>query len=76
METVDLRTVKSFKYIRSTTDRKGGCSKDVESIVAKAWSIWRDLIGVICDNENEGPDILNSDSTDVALRLRNMANVG
>ena len=32
-------------------DRRGGASKDVESRVAKAWSKWRELSGVICDKK-------------------------
>ena len=54
----------------------------MESRVAKAWSKWKELNGVKhlrqeSFNEIEGPDISlsDSDSTDVDLRLRNMANV-
>ena len=36
-EMVNLPTVQSFKYIGSTIDG-GGASKDVENIVANAWS--------------------------------------
>ena len=46
-ETVNLPTVQPFKYLGSTIDRGGGASKDVESRVAKAWSKWRELSGVI-----------------------------
>ena len=51
METdmVNLPTVRSFKYLGSTIYRRGGASKDVESRVAKAWSKWIELSGVICD---------------------------
>ena len=48
---VNLPTVQSFKYFGSTIDRKGGASKDVKNRVAKAWSKWRELIGVICDKK-------------------------
>ena len=44
-----LPTVQSFKYLGSTRDRGGGASKDVEGRVAKGWSKWRELSGVICD---------------------------
>ena len=49
-ETGNLPTMQSFKYLylRSTIDKRGGSSKYVESIVAKAWSKLRDLTGVIC----------------------------
>ena len=52
-EVVNLPTVlvQSFKYLGSTIDRRGGASKDVESRVAKAWSKWRELSGVICDKK-------------------------
>ena len=50
-EMVNLPTVQSFKYIGSTIDRRGGASKDVENRVAKAWSKWRELSGVICDKK-------------------------
>ena len=48
---VNLPTVQSFKYLGSAMDRRGGATKDVESRVAKAWSKWRDLTGVICDKK-------------------------
>ena len=53
METkmVNLPTVQSFKYLGSMIDRRGGASKDVENRVAKAWSKWRELSGVICDKK-------------------------
>ena len=50
-ETVNLPMVQSVKYLGSTIDRRGGASKDVESRVAKAWSKWRDLTGVISDKK-------------------------
>ena len=50
-EIVNLPTVQSFKCIGSTIDRRGGASKDVENRVAKAWSKWRELGGVICDKK-------------------------
>ena len=50
-ETVNLPTVQSFKYLGSTIDRRGGASKDVDNRVAKAWSKWRELSGVICDKK-------------------------
>ena len=49
-EVVNLPTVQSFKYLGSTIDR-GGASKEVESRVTKAWSKWRELSGVICDEK-------------------------
>ena len=77
IEAVNLPTVPSFRYLGSTIDRRGEASKDVKSRVAKAWSKWSDPTGVICDKKvpqkNEAPDIPDSDSTDVTLRLRNMA---
>ena len=51
IELVNLPTVQSFKYIGSTMDRGGGASKDLKNRVAKAWSKWRELSGVICDKK-------------------------
>ena len=48
---VNLPTVQSFKYLGSTIDRRAGASKDVDNRVAKAWSKWRELSGVICDKK-------------------------
>ena len=50
-EMVNLPTVQSFRYFGSTIDREGGASKDVDNRVAKAWSKWRELSGVICDKK-------------------------
>ena len=50
-EMINLPTVQSFKYLGSTLDRRGGASKDVDNRVAKAWSKWRELSGVICDKK-------------------------
>ena len=38
-------------YLGSTIDRRGGASKDVDNRVAKAWSKWREVSGVICDKK-------------------------
>ena len=48
---VNLPTVQSFKYLGSTIDKGGGASKDVDNRVAKAWSKWREVSGVICDKK-------------------------
>ena len=50
-EMVNLQTVQSFKYLGSMIGRRGGASKEVDSRVAKAWSKWRELSGVICDKK-------------------------
>ena len=50
-EMVNMPTVQYFKYLGTTIYRRGGASKDVESRVAKAWSKWRELSGVICDKK-------------------------
>ena len=66
-------------YMINDIDRRGRARKHVESRVANARSTWRYLTGVICDKKDPTkmklliiPDV---DSTDVDLRLRNMANV-
>ena len=47
------------------------------SPMTKAWSKWRELSDLRQENSNkiEAPDISDSDYTDFALRMRNMANV-
>ena len=50
-EMINLPTVQFFKYLGSTIDRRGAASKYVENRVAKAWSKWRELGGVICDKK-------------------------
>ena len=50
-EMINLPTVQSFKYLGSTIDRGGVASKDVDNTVTKAWSKWRELSGVICDEK-------------------------
>ena len=76
---VNLPTVQSFKYIGSTIDRRGGASKYVDNRVAKAWSKWRELSGVICDKKIPTKLKLLIYQTvirqDFALRMRNVANV-
>ena len=72
-----LPTVQSFKYIGSTIDRGRGANTDVDNRVAKAWSKWRELSGVICDKKSPTKlkldhDISDSHQTDFALWMRNM----
>ena len=74
-ETLNLPKVQFFKYLGLMIDTRWGASKDGDNRVTKAWSKWRELSGVIGDKKIEAPDMPDSDSTDVALRLRNMANV-
>ena len=50
-EMVNLPTVQSSTYLGSAKDRGMGASKDVQKRVAKAWSKWRELSGVICDKK-------------------------
>ena len=45
----------------------------MESRLAKAWSKWRDLTGVICDKKVPMKMKPDSDLTDIGVRLRNMA---
>ena len=79
-EMVKFQTVQSVKYLGSTIDRRGGASKYVESIVAIKGMVemetteWSDLQQEM-SNKIEAPDRPDSDSTNVALWLRNVVNV-
>ena len=74
---IRLNVVAHFCYAYINTkgsmiDRRGA-SKDAESRVAKAWSKWRELTGVICDKKVPTKMklliYLTVIRTDVALRL-------
>ena len=62
--------------------RGGGASEDVENRVAKAWSKWRELSGVMCDKKITTKLKLLIYQTVIrptllyGCDLRNMANVG
>ena len=45
----EVKTVKTFKYLGSMFDAKGGAEKDVNNRVKIAWSKWRETTGVMCD---------------------------
>ena len=65
-ETVSLPTLQSFKYLGSTTDRRGGATcrqQSGEGMVEMERTEWSDLRQE-STNENESPHIPNSDSND------------
>ena len=45
----EVKTVKTFKYLRSMFDVNGGAEKDVNNRVKIAWSKWRETTGVMRD---------------------------
>ena len=49
METLPRCT--QFKYLGTTIHQEGGCRKEVELRISKAWNKWRDLSGVLCDRK-------------------------
>jgi len=40
-----------FKYLGKTIHKDGGCHREVELRISKAWSKWRELTGVLCNNK-------------------------
>jgi exonuclease III len=40
-----------FKYLGTTIHQEGGCRKEVELRISKAWNKWRELSGVLCDRK-------------------------
>ena len=41
----------AFKYLGTTIHQEGGCGKEVELRISKAWNRWRELTGVLCDRK-------------------------
>jgi len=37
-----------FKYLGTTIHQEGGCRREVELKISKAWNKWRELSGVLC----------------------------
>jgi len=50
-ERTELPKCSSFKYLGTTLQQEGGCSKEVEVRISKAWAKWRELMGVLCDKK-------------------------
>ncbi len=77
-ETVNLPTVQSFKYLGSMIEKRRSQQirgeQSGKGMVEMERTEWSDLRHE-SSNEHEAPDIPDSDSTDVALRLRNVVNV-
>ena len=69
--TGDTDPVRMKRYMDIRNDQLANSPK------TKAWSKWRELSDLRQENSNkvEAPDISDSDYTDFALRMRNMANV-
>jgi len=40
-----------FKYLGTTIQQEGGCRREVELRISKAWTKWRELSGVLCDKK-------------------------
>jgi len=39
----------SFKFVQTTIEREGGCEKEVEQKISKAWRKWYKIKGFLCD---------------------------
>ena len=50
-ERVPLLNCSQFKYLGTTIHQEGGCRKEVELRISKAWNKWRELTGVLCDKK-------------------------
>ena len=51
LEYAELPQRTCFKYLGSTIHKEGGCSKEVELRISKAWNKWRELTGILCDKK-------------------------
>ena len=49
MEILPRRT--QFKYLGTTIHQEGGCKKEIELRISKAWNKWEELSGVLCDRK-------------------------
>ena len=45
----DIMQVEGFCYLGSLLEESGGCSKEVQLRISKAWRKWREVSGVVCD---------------------------
>ena len=45
----ELKQVKSFKYLGSLINNKGGCEKEVQARVSASWMKWREVKTVLND---------------------------
>ena len=50
-ETESLPKCSQFKYLGTTIHQDGGCRKEVELRISKAWNKWREMTGVLCDKK-------------------------
>jgi len=46
-----LMQIKSFKYLGSVVNAKGGCEEDVMHRIKSDWQKWKELSGVVCDRK-------------------------
>ena len=49
MHREELKQVKSFKYLGSLINNKGGCEKEVQARVSASWMKWREVKTVLND---------------------------
>ena len=46
-----MAKVEEFKYLGTTIQSSGGCSKEVKKRIQAGWNSWRSVTGVICDRK-------------------------
>ena len=48
---VELKQVKRFKYLGTEIATEGGATEAVKQRIKKAWTKWREITGIVCDQK-------------------------
>ena len=51
LQGAEVAKVEEFKYLGTTIQSSGGCSKEVKKRIQAGWNSWRSVTGVICDRK-------------------------
>ena len=46
--------VEEFKYLHSTVQADGGCTREIRKQVQTGWNAWRKMSGLLCDRRVKG----------------------
>jgi len=48
---ITIESCASFKFVQTTIQKEGGCKKEVERKISKAWRKWHQIKGLLCDEK-------------------------